>query len=43
MEKMGCAEYWQYVENQEIDNAIATLERIQKNKNKMRSTNSTNP
>jgi len=32
MEKWGCAEYWQYVENQEIDNAIATLERIQKNK-----------
>lgn len=32
MEKMGCAEYWQYIENQEIDNAIATLERIQQSK-----------
>ena len=29
MEKMGYAEYMQYVESQEIDNAIATLQRVQ--------------
>ena len=29
MEKMGYTEYMQYVENQEIDNAIATLQSVQ--------------
>lgn len=32
MEKTGYAEYMYYVENQEIDNAIFTLEHIQDSK-----------
>ena len=29
MKKMGYVEYMQYVENQEIDNGIATLQRVE--------------